>query len=58
MVHHFFYLRQYFIFLTPNLDNLFTVKSSFPGGAIYVEGFPARQLEFENFERKFEVKSN
>jgi len=26
------------------------------GGAIHVEGFPARQLEFENFERKFEVK--
>ncbi|XP_073249397.1 mitofusin-2-like [Porites lutea] len=24
------------------------------GGAIHVEGFPARQLEFENFERKFE----
>lgn len=24
------------------------------GGAIHVEGFPARQLEFENFEQKFE----
>lgn len=31
-------------------------SSSFVGGAIHVEGFPARQLEFENFERKFEVK--
>ena len=28
---------------------------SFLGGAIHVEGFQARQMEFENFERKFEV---
>ena len=30
---------------------------SFLGGAIHVEGFQARQMEFENFERKFEVFS-
>ena len=32
-----------------------TLKFCFLGGAIYTEGFPTRQLEFENFERKFEV---
>lgn len=29
----------------------------FLGGAVHVEGFQARQMEFENFERKFEVFS-
>ena len=33
---------------------MFTV-CCFSGGAIYVEGFGARQLEFENFEWKLKV---
>lgn len=28
------------------------------GGAIYVDGFHGRKLEFENFEHKFEVSTS